>query len=142
LWFWAPIAAGGLLSALVLALLFVPRLGGLIRDTQRLQGLEAMRDEVSLLRNQMGALDQQEEKTKTLNARLLNLISGSGDLSTFLAKLDQEARGSGVQLDLYEPQVVAPPRIVSRAAGQLVALCQSILGNSSPAAPSAVGLGL
>jgi type IV pilus assembly protein PilO len=37
------------------------------------------------------------------------VISGNGDVSTFLAQLDQLAKASGVQLDLYEPTAAAAP---------------------------------
>lgn len=104
LWFWLPIGAGGLLAALVGLGLLLPLWNGLRRDAQRLADLQGYRDNVALLRSQLSTIDADEEKARDQNARLLNLITGSGDRSTFLAKLDQLASSSGVQLDLYEPQ--------------------------------------
>jgi type IV pilus assembly protein PilO len=46
---------------------------------------------------------------------LLQLIQGSGELTTFLAQLDREATRLGVQLELYEP-VVAPPPVAEAEA--------------------------
>ena len=40
--------------------------------------------------------------------QLLELIQGSGELRTFLAQLNREARASGVQLEGYEPISAAP----------------------------------
>jgi type IV pilus assembly protein PilO len=39
----------------------------------------------------------------------VKVITGSGDVSTFLAQLDQMAKANGVQLDLYEPTAAAAP---------------------------------
>ncbi|MFN5118980.1 MAG: hypothetical protein ACK5JJ_12870, partial [Cyanobacteriota bacterium] len=107
LWLWLPVAAGTLLTALLVGLVLAPLWSALQRDSQRLRELEAMRDQVSLLRTQLRSLDEIEEKGVVQQARLTTLVAGSGDISTFLATVDNEARLSGIQLDLYEPQ--APP---------------------------------
>lgn len=107
LWLWLPVAAGTLLTALLVGLVLAPLWSALQRDSQRLRELEAMRDQVSLLRTQLRSLDETEEKGVAQQARLTTLVAGSGDISTFLATVDNEARLSGIQLDLYEPQ--APP---------------------------------
>jgi type IV pilus assembly protein PilO len=104
LWLWGPIGAGAVLAVLLLVLLPLPLWVRLQPENRRLEELEGMRDEVSLLRAQLRQLDSEEERAAGQNARLSNLITGSGDRSTFLAKLDQLATSSGVQLDLYEPQ--------------------------------------
>ncbi|MFN5698853.1 MAG: hypothetical protein ACK486_17700, partial [Cyanobacteriota bacterium] len=107
LWLWLPVAAGTLLTALLVGLVLAPLWSALQRDSQRLRELEAMRDQVSLLRTQLRSLDEIEEKGVVQQARLTTRVAGSGDISTFLATVDNEARLSGIQLDLYEPQ--APP---------------------------------
>jgi type IV pilus assembly protein PilO len=104
LWLWGPIGAGALLAGLLLVLLPLPLWVRLQPENRRLEELEGMRQEVTMLRTQLRQLDGEEEKASAQNARLSNLITGSGDRSTFLAKLNQLATTSGVQLDLYEPQ--------------------------------------
>ena len=104
LWLWVPAGALGVVALLVLAVAVLPELGGLQRDSQRLEELEGMQQQLSLLRNQLKVLDENQAKAQTQQARLFQLITGSGDLSTFLAALDRTASQSGVQLDLYEPQ--------------------------------------
>ncbi|MEB3321467.1 MAG: hypothetical protein VKI81_01435 [Synechococcaceae cyanobacterium] len=104
LWLGVPIAAGALLATLLTAFVLVPLGSGVRRDALRLQELQALRDQVPLLRRQLAALDATEEKVDRQQARLFELVTGSGDLSTFVSALDQEARAAGVQLRLYEPQ--------------------------------------
>jgi type IV pilus assembly protein PilO len=115
IWLWGPIAAGGALAALLALLVLLPLWKALQTDSERLRNLESKRTEVQMLRLQLQQLDEGEEKSRARNASLFRLFTGNGDLSTFLAKLGQEARASRVQLDLYEPQV--PPPAAPPAAG-------------------------
>jgi len=108
LWFWAPVAAGGLAAALLAGTLLIPQWLAFRQDAERLRQLEALRDEVTLLRGQLKVMDQNEEKGEAQKARLVELVTGRGDPGTFLAMLDREARATGVQLDLYEPQALTP----------------------------------
>jgi type IV pilus assembly protein PilO len=109
LWLWAPAMAGGLLAGLLAALALLPLWVNLQRDSKRLRELELLRDEVGLLRGQLQAVETKQEKALGQRAKLVQLVTGTGDLSTLLAALDQEAQRSGVQLELYEPQAVAAP---------------------------------
>lgn len=109
LWLWTPAMAGGLLAGLLAALALLPLWVNLQRDSKRLRELELLRDEVGLLRGQLQAVETKQEKALGQRAKLVQLVTGTGDLSTLLAALDQEAQRSGVQLELYEPQAVAPP---------------------------------
>jgi len=126
LWLWTPIGLGALVAALLVGLVLFPIGRQLLRDSQRLQKLEALLQERSLLRSQLQAIDAKQQKTQAASDKLLNLIAGRGDLSTFLTRLQQEAQRTGVQLDLFEPQPVV-------AAGP--ATQQD--GAESPATPSA-----
>jgi len=87
----------------------VPQWFAYLRDLERLRQLEALRDEVSLMRAQLKTIDQNEEKGEQQKARLIEVIAGRGDASTMLAMLDREARAAGVRLDLFEPQAAPPP---------------------------------
>lgn len=107
LWFGVPVAALGLLSLLLLAAVVAPMWQALQRDSTRLRELEDLQVQVSLMRQQLRAQDMQQEKAMRQRDRLLRMIAGSGDVSTLLAVLDREAKATGVQLDLYEPQAGA-----------------------------------
>lgn len=109
LWLGLPIAAGAVLAALVTGLVLVPNWLALQQDSERLRALEAFRDEVTLLRSQLRSVDESEARAQAQKAKLISLVTGSGDLSTLLAKLDQAADSSGVQLDLYQPAAPPPP---------------------------------
>lgn len=109
LWFWGPLGTGALVAAILAGALVVPQWFAYLRDLERLRQLEALRDEVSLMRGQLKTMDQNEEKGEQQKARLIEVIAGRGDASTMLAMLDREARAAGVRLDLFEPQAAPPP---------------------------------
>lgn len=108
-WLGAPIALGGLLAFLVLAAAVLPQWLALQQDMKRRSELEALRDQMARSRQQLQALDVSEEKTQAQQAKLFEIVSGNGDLSTFMAMVDREAKLAGVQLDLFQPQVAPPP---------------------------------
>ncbi len=107
-WFLVPLGALGGLGVLVILAGLLPLWASLQRDTQRLQELEQFRDQVTLLRSQQAAIREKAETASASKDKIVKLITGNGDLSTFLAMLDREARASGVQLNLYEPTGPAP----------------------------------
>jgi len=108
-WLGAPIALAGLLASLVLATAVLPQWLALQRDMKRLSELEALRDQLTRTRMQLRALDAAEEKTQAQQAKLFEIVSGNGDLSTFMAMVDREAKLADVQLDLFQPQLATPP---------------------------------
>ncbi|MFM7085457.1 MAG: hypothetical protein ACKOXO_00440 [Cyanobium sp.] len=109
LWFSVPVGAIGVATLMFAFAVLMPLWQTLQKDSQRLGELEVLRSEVSLMRQQLRAQDQQEEKALQQKDKLFRLIAGSGNISTILAVLDREAKLAGVQLDLVEPQAAAPP---------------------------------
>lgn len=109
LWFGAPAAALTVMALALAATVLTPMWQALQRDNARLRELEDLQMQVSLMRQQLRAQDLQQEKALKQRDRLLRMIAGSGDVSTLLAVLDREAKATGVQLDLYEPQTGGPP---------------------------------
>jgi type IV pilus assembly protein PilO len=87
----------------------LPQWLALQRDMKRRSELEALRDQVARSRLQLQALDAADEKAQALQAKLFEIVTGNGDLSTLMAMLDREAKLSGVQLDLFQPQLAPPP---------------------------------
>lgn len=109
LWLWVPIAVGAALALALGVTVITPLWLSLQRDSQRLREVEELKAQLAQQRLTARSLDQQEEKVQGQRERLVKVITGTGDVSTFLAQLDQMAKASGVQLDLYEPRSGAAP---------------------------------
>ena len=109
LWLYAPIGLGVAVSALLAATVLVPQWLGLQDDFRRRGILEVARQEVIAGKARMADLDTQEQKARASQDKLFEIVTGNGDLSTFLAMLDREASLAGVQMDLVEPQEPALP---------------------------------
>jgi type IV pilus assembly protein PilO len=128
--FGLPIAVGGLLATAITALFTVPQWLGLQASSARYQQLEALRQQLPLLRDQLAKSGQEIERNARRQRNLLRLIEGSGELSTFLAQLDLEASRHGVQLELFEPTTLA--------GGSPAAAEQPARGRANAPAPEAV----
>lgn len=113
LWFGLPAAALSLLTLLLGAVVLAPLWSRLQADSQRLGELQDLQGQVGLMRQQLASQEKQEQRSLAQKDRLVNLIIGSGDGSTFLAMLDREAKAAGVQLDFYQPQAAAAPAAAS-----------------------------
>jgi type IV pilus assembly protein PilO len=99
---------GALLAALAAGLLLWPALQQLQRDQQQLNDLKEQVARLPLLRQQLTRLRENLEEAQQKQRRILGLIAGSGDISTFMSQLGREAIKSGVQLDSYEPVTTTP----------------------------------
>lgn len=117
LWLWTPIAAGGALSLLLLGSVAVPQWMTISRDLERLNALEAKRQEVDLLKVQTLKVVKDRRKAEQQQAKLMELVAGNSDGATFLATLDLEARQTGVKLQLFEPTAAAPAEGTPEAGG-------------------------
>ncbi len=109
IWLLLPAGVLGGLGLLVFLAGLVPLWATLQRDSQRLQELEQLRDQVTLMRGQLVTTQESTEAALASKAKIERLITGNGDLSTFLAMLDREATASGVELTLFEPTQAAAP---------------------------------
>jgi type IV pilus assembly protein PilO len=98
-----PIGAGLLLAGLVVVVGVWQPWSKLRQDQIRLDDLRAMEQRLPLLRLQRLRQIEAGEKVKSQQKDLLQLIAGSGDISTVLAQLNREASAAGVQLNLFEP---------------------------------------
>jgi type IV pilus assembly protein PilO len=117
IWLMLPVAVIGGLGLVVVLAALLPLWATLQRDSQRLQELEQLRDQVTLMRGQLVATQENTEAAMVSKTKIERLITGNGDLSTFLAMLDREADDSGVQLTLYEPTQAVPAAATPPAAG-------------------------
>jgi type IV pilus assembly protein PilO len=107
--FWSPVILGGVLAAAAGALVLWPAVQQLQRDQQQLSALRDQEARLPLLRQQLVKQQDNLGEAQQKESRILQLIAGSGDISTFMSQLGQEASRSGVQLDSYEPVTTAAP---------------------------------
>ena len=106
----SPVLLGSVLAIAAGGFLLWPAFQQLQRNQQQLADLKEQAARVPLLRQQLVKIKENLEQAQQKQRQILQLIAGSGDISTFMTQLGQEARKSGVQLDSYEPvTTVAPP---------------------------------
>jgi type IV pilus assembly protein PilO len=103
-----PALLGGLLALGTLALLVWPSWQKLQNDQAQLDQLNSLSDQIPQLRLKLEESQVGYGTSQRLQASLLSLIAGSGDISTFMAQIGAEASRSGVLLDSFEPNQVAP----------------------------------
>ncbi len=140
-WLGLPIAAGGVVALLLGALVFLPQLLALQGDQKRMGELEEMERQSLLMRGQIRASQQSADKAQAQQARLFEIVSGRGDLSTFMAMVDREAMLAGVQLDLFEPQTAAAVPAAKPAAAPAGSPAGAAPGAGAPGAAGAAGGG-
>ncbi|MFM7465303.1 MAG: hypothetical protein ACKO28_07525 [Cyanobium sp.] len=116
LWFWSPVVVGGVLAAVLLGSVAVPRWLEIGKVQERLRELEQKEQETLLLQVQTKKAQEDRRKAEQQRQTLIQLVSGTGNLATFLATLDLEARRTGVRLQLYAPTTPAPPPPVTPGA--------------------------
>ncbi len=108
----APVLAGALLGAALTVLITAPRWTRLQAASATVDKLEALQRRIPILRSQLLVIRTNQDQAARRQRRVLQLIEGSGDFSTFLAQLDREAGRNGLKLELVEPMaagaVVAP----------------------------------
>ena len=131
-----PALLGGLLSLGTLALLVWPSWQKLQNDQAQLNQLTSLSKQIPQLRLKLDKSQVRYGTSQRLQASLLSLIAGSGDISTFMAQIGVEASRSGVLLESYEPNQVAPgaqpgaspaPPAAPPAAGQAPASADPLL---------------
>jgi len=115
---WTPVALGGVVALAVAVLMLLPAVQQLSRKQQELTDLKEQEARVPLLRQQLTQQQETLEEAQQREKQILQLIAGSGDISTFMAQLSREARSSGVQLDSYEPVTATAAPATTPPAGQ------------------------
>ena len=139
---WGPALLGGLLAAVAGGLLLLPQVQRLQLVQQQVEDLKAQQQRLPLLRRQLTVLSERHSQAQQRQRQLLELIQGSGELRTFLAQLNREARASGVQLEGYEPISAAPvsPAPAAPAAQAATAPAGAAAPGLPPRAPGVPGL--
>jgi type IV pilus assembly protein PilO len=106
---WLPVVLCGLVALVLAGGWLWPALQRLQLAEGELEQLEEQRRRLPLLRAQLDKLNREQEQAEQRRNAILGLIAGSGQISTFLAQLSDEAQVSGVQLDGYEPVTTTAP---------------------------------
>ena len=98
-----PIAAGAALLALVLVLGYPPLLLQLQQRRTAIAELKEQEAMLPLLRSQLNASAEQQERRTKQQARLLTLVAGTGELRTWLASINDLAAAAGVAITQVQP---------------------------------------
>jgi len=132
-----PALVGGLAALSMGVFLALPSWNKLQEQQAQLIRLTALAQTIPQLRRKIEGAEQRQQNAQLLQSKLMSLIAGSGDISTFLAQIGAEASRSGVQLDSYEPIAEAananpgaspaPPAAPPPAAGQAPAPADPLL---------------
>ena len=104
-----PALVGALAALSTGVFLTLPSWNKLQEDQAQLSQLTALAQSIPQYRRKIERAEHRHREAQLLQSKLLSLIAGSGDISTFLAQLGAEASRSGVQLDSYEPIEAAAP---------------------------------
>ena len=139
LWFWSPIVAVGVLSAVCLLGLALPQALEINRSLERVNELEGYRQELESLQLQARQIAKDRLETQRQREQLVRLVAGQRDLATFLATLDLEAKASRVTLQLYEPVAALPAPGTPGAAPSSAAPGSPPPAAPAPATPPAAG---
>jgi type IV pilus assembly protein PilO len=121
-----PALVGGVAALGMGVFLVVPSWQKLREDQAQMIRYTALAQSVPQFRRKIERAERRQLEAQRLQSKLMSLIAGSGDISTFMAQIDAEASRSGVQLDSYEPNLVA-------------ASAQPGASPAAPAAPPAAG---
>jgi type IV pilus assembly protein PilO len=107
---WAvPALVGGLAALGTGLFLVLPSWNKLQEDQAQLTRLTELAQSVPQLRRKIERAERRQSEAQLLQSKLLSLIAGSGDISTFMAQIGVEASRSGVHLDSYEPNQTGVP---------------------------------
>ena len=104
-----PVLVGGLAALGMGVFLVLPAWNKLQEDQAQLTRLTALAKSVPQFRRKIELAERRQRDAQLLQSKLMSLIAGSGDISTFMAQIGAEASRSGVQLDSYEPNKTAAP---------------------------------
>ena len=121
-----PALVGGLAALGMGVFLVLPSWQKLREDQAQMIRLTALAQSVPRFRRKIERAERRHLEAQRLQSKLMSLIAGSGDISTFMAQIGAEASRSGVQLDSYEPNLVATS-------------AQPGASPAAPAAPPAAG---
>jgi len=104
-----PALVGGLVAITTGVFLVLPGWNKLRDDQAQVTRLTALARSLPQVRSQIERAERRHRDAQLLQSKVMSLIAGSGDISTFMAQIGAEASRSGVQLDSYEPNQTTAP---------------------------------
>ena len=104
-----PALVGGLAALSTGVFLALPSWNKLQEDQAQVTRLTNLAQSVPQFRSRIELAERRHRDAQLLQSKVMSLIAGSGDISTFMAQIGAEASNSGVQLDSYEPNQTAAP---------------------------------
>jgi type IV pilus assembly protein PilO len=97
-----PVLVGGLAALATVIGLALPSWQRLQNDQALLVSLQDLSRSVPQLRRKIDRAEKRHRDALVLQSRLMSMIAGSGDISTFMTQIGAEASRSGVELDSYD----------------------------------------
>jgi type IV pilus assembly protein PilO len=103
IWFLLPLGIGTAVAVAVAMAGLLPQWSKYQTAERRLEELRALEAQLPLLEQQLQSERQRYQGAQRQQGLVLQLIAGSGNLSTLMAELDRIAMTSAVELTLVEP---------------------------------------
>jgi hypothetical protein len=135
LWLGLPIAAFGLVATLLAAGVLLPLLISLSSERAERAELRRLQDQLAEINYNLARSQSALKQADTQTSKLRNLLVGGGDRGTVLATLDNDAKGTGVSLALYEQNVIGVPGTATAKPGTPAPRPKPTLPGSTAAAP-------
>tara|TARA_A100001388_G_C28741318_1_gene487047 strand:- start:747 stop:1409 length:663 start_codon:yes stop_codon:yes gene_type:complete len=98
-----PVSIGTLFSLLLISFLIIPTYKSLKVNKKELNNMEFKRDQLPKLKQDLEAALVKLNETKNQQGRILDLVGGSKNIETYLAKYDLLAKEAGADITLIKP---------------------------------------
>ena len=110
-----PIVVSGLVLIGLGIGVIAPALGRIDELQNEVVALQAKKQNLPSLRNQLRQAQQDQQMLLNQQSMLVELIAGQDRIATFLALLEQEADATGVTIARYEPQSPPKPKVSAQS---------------------------
>ena len=104
-----PVSIGTLFSLLLISFLIIPTYKNLKVNKKELNNMEFKRDQLPKLKQDLEAALVKLNETKNQQGRILDLVGGSKNIETYLAKYDLIAKEAGADITLIKPVAIEYP---------------------------------
>ena len=104
-----PVSIGTLFSLLLISFLVIPTYKSLKVNKKELNNMEFKRDQLPKLKQDLEAALVKLNETKNQQGRILDLVGGSKNIETYLAKYDLLAKEAGADITLIKPVAIEYP---------------------------------
>lgn len=105
-----PVSIGTLFSLLLISFLLIPTYKSLKVNKKELNNMEFKRDQLPKLKQDLEAALVKLNETKDQQGRILDLVGGSKNIETYLAKFDLIAKEAGADITLIKPVAIEYPK--------------------------------